>query len=189
MKLPILAAVVMAGLGAAVVPVPAGAQSNVAASAMVGRPLVNTYGETLGQIQTVLVDDASMVRHIIVVVGDGIGTTRRVAVEPSRVTAAGDRYILNASREDLRLLPSYDFAAPAGLVFIDRGHQVPEYGTIQARPIFTIEEARARIEAHGYSAVFGLVQDDELAWSGIARAADGRAVRVMLDSKGTVTAR
>jgi hypothetical protein len=176
-------------LGAGLTAAPASAQSSVSATAMVGRPLVNANGETLGQIQTVLVDDGNVVRHVIVVVGDGIGTSRRVALDPSRITPQGDRYLLNATREDLRLLPGYDFAAPAGVVYIDKGQRVPEYGTIMARPIFAIEEARARIEAEGYSAVFGLIQDDELAWSAIARAGDGRAVRVTLDSKGVLTAR
>jgi len=50
---------------------------------------------------------------------------------------------------------------------------------------FTESETRARLEAHGYSAVTGLVKDDQSIWRGKATM-DGKPVNVAMDYKGNI---
>ena len=52
---------------------------------------------------------------------------------------------------------------------------------------FTESEARTRLEAHGYSAVTGLIKDDKSIWRGKATM-DGKPVNVALDFKGNIVA-
>ena len=52
---------------------------------------------------------------------------------------------------------------------------------------FTESEARNRLEAHGYSAVTGLIKDDKSIWRGQATM-DGKQVNVALDFKGNIVA-
>ena len=183
------AAITMVALGVVAQPAPSAAQTMVSAESLVGMPLVNPNGETLGQVQTVLVDEGNMVRHVIIVVGDGLGTSRRVALDPGRIAPVGDRLVLNATREDLRLLPSYDHAAEAGVIYIDRAYQAPEPGLVAAHPLYSMEEARARIEANGYRGVTNLTLDQEKTWWAHATVAGGQTVRVALDSNGAVAQR
>jgi len=50
---------------------------------------------------------------------------------------------------------------------------------------FTMDQARERIEEAGYTAVTGLVKDDNGIWRGMAQK-DGASVKVALDYKGTL---
>lgn len=163
-------------------------QGNARADAFAGRSIVNVNGEAVGRIDTVLIDEAGQVRHLIVLPAAG---GARVALDPGSLTARpdGQGYVTTIRRDELGLLPPYTTPTPSGVLYIDRAAVPREYAPIVARPVFELPEARERIAAHGYRSVTNLTRDEQLTWWADAVAPDGRAVRVALDSSGTVSVR
>lgn len=53
---------------------------------------------------------------------------------------------------------------------------------------FTEGEARDRLEKHGYSAVSGLIKDDQSIWRGTATK-DGQTVAVAVDYQGNIVSK
>lgn len=53
---------------------------------------------------------------------------------------------------------------------------------------FTEGEARDRLEKHGYTAVSGLMKDDQSIWRGTATK-DGKSVAVAVDYQGNIVAK
>ena len=189
--LPLALALVLAGLVPPVALAQTAAptvQGNARADAYVGRSIVNPAGEAIGRIETVLIDDAGQVRHLIVVPALG---GSRVALDPGALTPRpdGQGYLASLRPGDLALLPAYPQSTPSGVLYIDRAAVAREFAPIVARPVFEEVEVRARLQDQGYRSITNLTQDDQMTWSANAVAPDGRQVRVQLDAQGAITVR
>lgn len=75
---------------------------------------------------------------------------------------------------------------------VDSASMPPRSKVVPGAPLagansFTESQAKARIEAHGFTSVTGLKKDDQSIWRGQAMK-DGKLVSVALDFQGNVVA-
>ena len=82
--------------------------------------------------------------------------------------------------------PSTSTTPPA--VATSKGDSNTTAAPVPGKNSFTEGEARDRLEKHGYSAVSGLMKDDQSIWRGTAMK-DGKSVAVSLDYQGNIVAK
>lgn len=97
---------------------------------LIGRTVVNAQNETIGEIESVIIDSGKQARHAIIGVGGFLGIgERHVAVDYSRlsISANGEKIVLNASKDELKALPPYTYAdgSKRRSVFVETGGPVP----------------------------------------------------------------
>lgn len=168
---------------------------------LIGRNIKNPAGDTVGEIQSVLVDEAGKVKYVVVGVGGFLGIgEKHVALSWDSLTISdnGENVVADVTKESLKGLPDYRYADPAS-----RGTVSSYDDNLKANPYladnstatpplpgansFTESQARKRIEAKGFTAVSDLKKDDQSIWRGRATK-DGQSVNVALDYKGNVVA-
>ena len=81
--------------------------------------------------------------------------------------------------------PSSSTTPPA--IATTKGDSNTTAAPVAGKNSFTEGEARDRLEKHGYSAVSGLMKDDQSIWRGTAMK-DGKSVAVSLDYQGNIVA-
>jgi sporulation protein YlmC with PRC-barrel domain len=124
-----IAAVLALGLLAApisVVPHTAAAATAEAAAVdsqkLIGQNIVNASGETVGEVESVVIDGAGNVKYIIAGVGGFLGLgEKHVALlwDELTITENGDKVMANVTKEQLQALPEHKFPAGAkpGMVY------------------------------------------------------------------------
>ena len=171
---------------------------------LIGRNIRNANQDTVGEIDSVLIDNAGNVRYVVVGVGGFLGIGEKEVALPwsaLSITENGEKVTANLTKDQLKALPEYRYADPSrrGTVYsYDDDLKTNPYlatnttQTAAAPPLpgansFTESPARARIEENGYTSVTGLKKDDQSIWRGSA-VKDGKSVPVALDYKGNVVA-
>jgi sporulation protein YlmC with PRC-barrel domain len=168
---------------------------------LIGRNIKNAAGDTVGEIESVLVDQAGNVKYVVVGVGGFLGIgEKHVALswDSLNISDNGEKVVADVTKDSLKGLPDYRYADPA-----TRGTVSSYDDTLKDNPYladnstatpplpgansFTESQARERIEAKGFTAVSDLKKDDQSIWRGTATK-DGRTVNVALDFKGNVVA-
>jgi sporulation protein YlmC with PRC-barrel domain len=97
---------------------PAVALSGTAVSAdkMIGRTIVNTNNEKVGDVESVLIDKDGRVRYVVIGVGGFLGVGERdVAIRWDALSFADntDKVIVNATKDQLSALPAHRFPDPS----------------------------------------------------------------------------
>ncbi len=82
--------------------------------------------------------------------------------------------------------PSSSTTPPA--IATGKGDSNTTAAPVAGKNSFTEGEARDRLEKHGYTAVSGLMKDDQSIWRGTAMK-DGKSVSVALDYQGNIVAK
>jgi sporulation protein YlmC with PRC-barrel domain len=177
---------------------------------LVGRTVVDSKGDTLGKIDSVLVDSGGKVKYVILGVGGFLGIGEKdIALRWDQLnTRNGDKLVADLTKEQLTSMPRYKYADTKR-----RGTVYPYSEELAANPYladsqptvtastnanaetppfpgansFTETQARSRIEDHGFTAVSDLRKDDQGIWRGTAMK-DGKSVSVALDYKGNIVA-
>jgi len=168
---------------------------------LIGRNIKNAAGDTVGEIESVLVDQAGNVKYVVVGVGGFLGIgEKHVALswDSLNISDNGEKVVADVTKDSLKGLPDYRYADPA-----TRGTVSSYDDTLKDNPYladnstatpplpgansFTESQARERIEAKGFTAVSDLKKDDQSIWRGTATK-DGQTVNVALDYKGNVVA-
>jgi sporulation protein YlmC with PRC-barrel domain len=114
-------------LGVALAPSGASAQDNttatgtavasptaVDAAKLIGRKIVNTSGDTVGDVDSVVIDQSGKVRYVIVGVGGFLGIGKKdVALAWDELTIAenGEKVVTTATKDQLAALPEHKFPA------------------------------------------------------------------------------
>ncbi len=83
---------------------------------LIGRTVTNPQNETVGEIESVIVDAGGKVRSVIVAVGGFLGMgERQVAVQWDSLTLSpnGDKIVMATTKEQLKTFPPYTFADAA----------------------------------------------------------------------------
>jgi len=177
------------------------ANGSVDTKKLIGRNIKNAAGDTVGEIESVLVDQAGNVKYVVVGVGGFLGIgEKQVALSWDSLTISddGEKVVANVTKDSLKGLPDYRYADPAS-----RGTVSSYDDNLKANPYladnstarpplpgansFTEVQARERIEAKGFTSVSGLKKDNQSIWRGTAMK-DGQPVSVALDYKGNVVA-
>ena len=177
------------------------ANGSVDTKKIIGRNIKNAADETVGEIESVLVDHAGNVKYVVVGVGEFLGIgEKHVALPWNALTISdnGEKVMADVTKDSLKGLPDYRYADPAS-----RGTVSSYDDNLKANPYladnstatppfpgansFTEAQARERIEAKGFTSVSGLKKDDQSIWRGTAMK-DGQTVNVALDYKGNVVA-
>ena len=168
---------------------------------LIGRKIKNAAGDTVGEIESVLVDQAGNVRYVVVAVGGFLGIgEKHVALswDSLNISDNGEKVVADVTKESLKGLPDYRYADPAsrGTVssyddnlkdnpyLADNSTATPP---LPGANSFTESQARERIQAKGFTSVSGLKKDDQSIWRGTAMK-DGQTVNVAVDYKGNVVA-
>jgi sporulation protein YlmC with PRC-barrel domain len=168
---------------------------------LIGRNIKNPAGDTVGEIESVLVDQAGNVKYVVVGVGGFLGIgEKHIALSWDSLTISdnGEKVTADVTKDSLKGLPDYRYTDPAS-----RGTVSSYDDTLKDNPYladsstatpplpgansFTESQARERIEAKGFTSVTGLKKDDQSIWRGTAMK-DGQTVNVALDYKGNVVA-
>jgi len=178
---------------------PATVANTVDTQKLVGRNIKNRGGETVGEIDGVLIDRDGGVRYVVVGVGGFLGMGEKQVALPwdiLTVAANGETVTANLAKDTLEDLPDYKYASTTrrGTVYsyedeLKTNAYLANYDTrfapLPGANSFTEGQARARIEAGGFTAVSGLRKDEHSIWRGTAMK-DGRTVNVALDYKGNL---
>lgn len=82
--------------------------------------------------------------------------------------------------------PSSSTAPPA--IATSKGDSNTTAAPVAGKNSFTEGEARDRLEKHGYTAVSGLMKDDQSIWRGTAMK-DGKSVAIAVDYQGNIVAK
>jgi len=168
---------------------------------LLGRNIKNAAGDTVGEIESVLVDQAGNVKYVVVGVGGFLGIgEKHVALswDSLHISDNGEKVTADVTKDSLKGLPDYRYADPSkrGTVssydetlkdnpyLADNSSGTPPFPGANS---FTESQARERIEAKGFTAVSGLKKDAQSIWRGTATK-DGQSVGVALDYKGNVVA-
>jgi sporulation protein YlmC with PRC-barrel domain len=171
---------------------------------LIGRNITNGSNDTVGEIDSVLIDRAGAVKYVVVGVGGFLGMGEKQVALPwdaLTITENGEKVTANVTKDQLKALPEYRYADPSrrGTVYsYDDDVKTNPYladdpsPTTATPPLagansFTESQARDRIEASGYTAVTALAKDEQSIWRGMAMKG-GKSVRVALDYKGNVVA-
>src|SRR5215468_2417627 len=89
-----------------------GSPTAVDAAKLIGRNVVNTNGDTVGEIDSVVIDQSGKVRYVIVGVGGFLGIGKKdVALAWSDMTISdnGEGVTTNATKDQLKALPEHKF--------------------------------------------------------------------------------
>lgn len=84
----------------------------VDATKLIGRNIVNASGDTVGKIDSVVIDQSGQVRYVIVGVGGFLGIGKKdVALAWEELTIAdnGEKVMTNATKDQLAALPEHKF--------------------------------------------------------------------------------
>jgi hypothetical protein len=171
---------------------------------LIGRDITNGSNETIGDINSVLMDKGGNARYVVVGVGAFLGIGEKQVALPWNalaITENGKKVSANVTKEQLKALSEYRYADASRRGTVYSYGDDPESNpylaldpvpTIPTPPLagansFTESQARERIEANGYTAVTVLKKDDQSIWRGTATK-DGKSVSVALDYKGNVVA-
>jgi sporulation protein YlmC with PRC-barrel domain len=87
-----------------------GSPTAVDAAKLVGRNIVNTNGDTVGEIDNVIIDQGGKVRYVIVGVGGFLGIGKRdvaMAWEDLTISENGEKVTTTATKDQLAALPEY----------------------------------------------------------------------------------
>ena len=89
---------------------------------LIGQNIVNASGETVGEVESVVIDGAGNVKYVIAGVGGFLGLgEKHVALmwDELTITENGDRVMANVTKEQLEALPEHKFPASAkpGMVY------------------------------------------------------------------------
>jgi len=115
----------MLGLGMAVMPAATGggeaAAANAAANAidsnaLISQSIVNASGETIGEIESVVIDKDGTIRHVVAGVRGFLGLgEKHVALmwDDLTITENGQRVVVNVTKEQLEALPEHKFPESA----------------------------------------------------------------------------
>lgn len=84
----------------------------VDAAKLIGRKIVNTSGDTVGDIDSVVIDQSGKVRYVIVGVGGFLGIGKKdvaLAWEELTISENGDKVTTAATKDQLAALPEHKF--------------------------------------------------------------------------------
>jgi hypothetical protein len=171
---------------------------------LIGRNITNGSNDTVGEIDSVLIDRAGAVKYVVVGVGGFLGMGEKKVALPwdaLAITETGEKVTANVTKDQLKALPEFRYADPSrrGTVYAyDDDVKTNPYLADNSAPrtatpplaganSFTESQARDRIEASGYTSVTALAKDEQSIWRGMAMKG-GKSVRVALDYKGNVVA-
>jgi sporulation protein YlmC with PRC-barrel domain len=169
---------------------------------LIGRNVKNGANDTVGEINSVLIDKAGNAKYIVVAVGGFLGIGEKHVALPwdsLTITGEGQKVSANVTKDQLKALPEYRYADPSrhGTVYsydddLKTNPYLADNSATSTPPLpgansFTESQARDRIEASGYTAVTGLKKDEQSIWRGTAMK-DGNSLSVALDYKGNVVA-
>jgi sporulation protein YlmC with PRC-barrel domain len=87
-----------------------GSPTAVDAAKLVGRNIVNTNGDTVGEIDNVIIDQSGKVRYVIVGVGGFLGIGKRdvaMAWDDLTISENGEKVTTTATKDQLAALPEY----------------------------------------------------------------------------------
>jgi sporulation protein YlmC with PRC-barrel domain len=118
------------GFGIAVMPAAMGGADVVAdtaanaidSNALIGQNIVNANGDTIGEVEGVVIDKDGTIRHVIAGVGGFLGLgEKHVALkwDELAITENGQRVVANVTKEQLEALPDHKFpeSAKPGTVY------------------------------------------------------------------------
>jgi hypothetical protein len=94
--------------------------------------------------------------------------------------------VIGSSAAQAQTPPSSSTTPPA--VATGKGDSNTTAAPVAGKNSFTEGEARDRLEKHGYTAVSGLMKDDQSIWRGTAMK-DGKSVAVAVDYQGNIVAK
>lgn len=176
--------------------------NSIDTKSLIGRTVKNTNGDTVGDIESVLVDAGGNVKYVVVGVGGFLGIGEKHVALPWNslsISDNGEKVVAGVTKEDLEKSPSYRYgntSHPGTVSSYDSDLATNPYladnASRSAPPVpgansFTESQARSRIESRGFSNVSGLKKDDQSIWRGTATK-DGKTVAVALDYQGNVVA-
>ena len=87
-----------------------GSPTAVDAAKLIGRNIVNTNGDTVGEIDSVVIDQSGKVRYVIVGVGGFLGIGKKEAAlawDDLTITENGEKVTTTATKDQLAALPEY----------------------------------------------------------------------------------
>ena len=132
---------------------------------LIGRNIKNPAGDTVGEIESVLVDQAGNVKYVVVGVGGFLGIGEKhiaLSWDSLTITDNGEKVMADVTKDSLKGLPDYRYADPAS-----RGTVSSYDDTLKDNPYladnstatpplpgansFTESQARERIEAKGFT--------------------------------------
>lgn len=168
---------------------------------LIGRNIKNANDETVGEIDSVMIDRDGKARYVVANVGGFLGVGEKhvaLAWDGLTITQNGERVTANVAKDALKDLPEFKYAEKQrrGVFSVDDGARnnplltqrpVSDTPPLSGTNSFTEGQAQSRIEAAGYTGVSGLTKDAESIWRGNAMK-DGKSVRVSVDFKGNVVA-
>jgi sporulation protein YlmC with PRC-barrel domain len=94
----------------------------VDAANLIGRNIVNTNGDTVGEIESVVIDQSGKVRYVIVGVGGFLGIGKKdvaLAWDELAISENGEKVTTTATKDQLAALPEHKFpeAVKPGTVY------------------------------------------------------------------------
>jgi sporulation protein YlmC with PRC-barrel domain len=90
------------------------APSSVDAAKLIGRNIVDTNGDTVGKIDSVVIDQGGKVRYVIVGVGGFLGIGKKdvaLAWDELTISENGEKVVTAATKDQLAALPEHKFPA------------------------------------------------------------------------------
>jgi sporulation protein YlmC with PRC-barrel domain len=90
------------------------APSSVDAAKLIGRNIVNANGDTVGKIDSVVIDQDGKVRYVIVGVGGFLGIGKKdvaLAWDELTISENGEKVVTAATKDQLAALPEHKFPA------------------------------------------------------------------------------
>jgi sporulation protein YlmC with PRC-barrel domain len=93
-------------------PAAAARASQVDTQKLIGRDVHNPAGDTIGEIETVVLDKSGQVKYVVVGVGGFLGVGEREVALPWRdlqVSDNGARVVVNMSKDQLAGMPAYSY--------------------------------------------------------------------------------
>jgi sporulation protein YlmC with PRC-barrel domain len=96
--------------------------SAVDTAKLIGRNIVNTNGDTVGEIDSVVIDQSGKVRYVIVGVGGFLGIGKKdvaLAWDELAISENGEKVTTTATKDQLAVLPEHKFpeAVKPGTVY------------------------------------------------------------------------
>jgi len=150
---------------------------------LIGRSVTNPQNETVGDIESVIVDTDGKVRTVIVGVGGFLGMGERhvaIAWDSLTVSPTDQKVVISSTKDQLKALPPYtyaDAAAQRRSVFVDRLPPAAGSSTLNSAPT-TMP-----------TAAYGMVSVSDLMGLNIRNAANetiGEIKDVVLTSEGKI---
>jgi sporulation protein YlmC with PRC-barrel domain len=91
---------------------PMASPTAVDAAKLIGRNIVNANGDTVGEIDSVVIDQSGQVRYVIVGVGGFLGIGKKdvaLAWDELTITDNGEKVVTSATKDQLAALPEHKF--------------------------------------------------------------------------------